>query len=208
MQARLGDRLARCRCRSKAHDVRVIANYGLADNAQQRLDTQRIGLFSAHDHHGSSTVVDAGRIGRSHRPTILEGRFHPGQIFHGDAKTGMLILGKLFDLLAGPDFQRQDFVNKLARLDRRFGLLLTRQGKGVLILAGNVELFGNIFSSHTVWVRSHRPRQNRQQTVFERLMPEFVAKTMLTDVVRQHVHVFSTAGDDDVRFIGLNSLYS
>ena len=39
-------------------------------------------------------------------------------------------------------------------------------------------------------------------------MPEFVAKTMLADVMRQHVHVFSTAGDDDVRFIGLNSLYS
>ncbi len=47
---------------------------------------------------------------------ILEGRFHPGQIFHGDAKTGMLILGKLFDLLAGPDFQRQDFVKKLPAL--------------------------------------------------------------------------------------------
>ena len=120
----------------------------------------------------------------------------------------MLILGKLFDLLAGPDFQRQDFVNKLARLDRRFGLLLTRQGKSILILAGNVELFGDIFSSHAVWVRSHRPRQNREKAVFERLMPEFVAKTMLADVMRQHVHVFGTAGDDDVRFIGLNSLYS
>jgi len=152
---------------------------------------------AGHQQSDRSTVVDAAGIGRGYRALAVEGRAQLLHVFDGGAVANILVL--LDDHLLAPlrDGDRRDFVGEPTGLLRRLGFVLAGQGEGVLFVAAELPLLGDILGccAHVVAV------EGIPQAVFDHAVDQFQVAHLLTGAHMRHVgaerHAFLTAGDDD-----------
>src|SRR5690606_20673265 len=131
--------LAYCRYRADAHDARLDAGGGHAEDPGHRLEAVFLHCVGTGDQHGGGAVVDAGGVAGGNAAVFTEGGGQCGQFLQGGG-AGMLVgVENQRLLLATRDLDGDDFLGEDAGGLSLGGLLLGTQGEQVLVLAGDVE---------------------------------------------------------------------
>ena len=114
---------------------------------------------------------------------------------------------KKYGFFLALDFDRYDFILELAGFLRSFRLVLRSGGEFVLLLTGNVELLGDIFSrdTHVVLV-IHIPQTIDDHGIGQLGITHAKAVARIVKHMRRGTHVFLATGDDDLRVAALDGL--
>ena len=199
-------RLARGIDGADAHDRRVETCRGIGGDARQRGDAALFGVIRAHQQGTGCTVVQARGVGRSDRAVFGKGR---AQLLHGFHRGPMADVFVLIDdslAFAGFDRVGDDLIREFASFLRGLGLVLRSDGEFILLVAGNLPFFGDVFGglAHVVAV------ERIPQTVTDHRVDELQIAHLLTRTqvlrVGAEGHVLLTASGDDVRIPQLDVL--
>src|SRR3546814_1708018 len=101
-------------------------------------------LCRAHQHHRSGAVVDAAGVPGGDGAFLVERRAQAGQGFGGDAMARIFVGVDHRLALAGLDGDRHDLVLEAPAFLRRLGLVLRSGREGILLLAGDLPLLGDV----------------------------------------------------------------
>src|SRR5690554_4005469 len=143
-QALLVQQLAYCRYRADAHDARLDAGGGHAEDPGDRLEAVFLHCVGTGDQHGGGAVVDAGGVAGGNAAVFTEGCGQCGQFLQGRGAGVLVLVEDQRLLLATGDLDGDDLFIKDAVGLGFGGLFLGAQGEQILVFTGDVELLGNV----------------------------------------------------------------
>jgi len=196
----LADRAAR----GQRELARMLAVGAVADNADQRLQAQCIGLALLHQHQCRGAVGNRAGVGGGHRAVFGECRLQLRNFF--DVGIARLLIGinKLI-ALARRYRDRNDFILEPAIVDGSVGTLQRFDRKGIHLLAGNAFFIRDFLSKRTHQAAGFGILQAIQKHVIEHLA---VAHTGAVTVLVQYIgsigHRLHAASDHDLTRTGNN----
>ena len=133
---------------AQSHVGRVHAPHTEGDKFRQRLDAQRFGLSSGHQHHHGGRVAHLGGGAGGDGAVLLEHGLELGQILHGQAAANALVFveGEPVPVLI-QRLHGEDLLLEHAGILGGGGPAVALQGQGILLLPGDVAQFGHVFGS-------------------------------------------------------------
>ena len=135
---RRSEHLAHRRDRADAHDARVDARDGAADERAERLDAELARLLLRRDHERRRAVVDARRVAGRDRAALAERRLQRGELLERRVGTRMLVARHVAD--------RDELVVEAARLVGGRPAPLRLERERVLILARDAPALGDVLA--------------------------------------------------------------
>ena len=196
--ARFSERGSAGRDRARSHDAGVNPGCGPGNDSGKRCDPAVGGCSCTHQNSRCCPVIEARRIAGGHAALFIKGGPQTGETLHCGAMTRMLIGIHDRIALAALDRDRNYLIVETAGLLRRLSFLLRRGRKGILHLAGNAELRGNVLGSiaHVVSVK------HIQQAVYQHGVDHLKSTELLAvakmGAVRCLAHALLSARHDDV----------
>ena len=143
------------RDRTVAHDPRVDTGGGGTQPAEFGFEVQFRGFFGVHHQQGGGPVVDAAGITGGHRTALAEGRAQFAHVFQGGGQfigaVALFVAGVFVRIhyqriaFALGDGDRNDLIGKASGIDGVDGAAMAFDGKGILFLAADLHLIGNVF---------------------------------------------------------------
>src|SRR5262249_4894792 len=103
------------------------------------------GIFGG-ENRCSSSIIDAGSVSRGDCPLSAESRLQFCDCFEARVRTWMFVFGKGNRFLFSRNFHPDNFLTEEAGGLCFDCTLLTAEGKRVLVFAGNLEFFGDVFA--------------------------------------------------------------
>ena len=193
--------------RAVAHEGGLVAGNGEVADADHRGATELLGLGTGHDDHGGCGVVQGGGVGGGDGAGAVrhEARLQAGEALGGHALAGVLVGVKDGDgTLAAVNLDGDDLVLVDALGDGLAGALLGLGGKGVLLLAGDVELLGHVLGGDAVVGVVERPGQDVDDAILELLVAHAGAPAGAGHVVGQLGEGLGATSDDDLGLAALD----
>ena len=130
-----------------SHNGRINPSLRPRGDAGERLKPAALGFGFGHEDQDRSAIIDAGGIGGGDGAIFGKSRLELLHLIEGDTLLDIFILRHDHITLAGGDGDGGDFILELACRLRGFGLVLGGHRKGVLLIAGDLPLAGDILGS-------------------------------------------------------------
>ena len=118
-----------------------------------------LGILSGGNHHSASAIVDTGSVTCGHGAVLLKCGAQLCQAFQADVAAGMLVGVKHRHALAGLDFHGDDIALAAAAVVGSDGALMAQQCQLILLLAGNIILFSQVFSGNAHMITGNSAAQ-------------------------------------------------
>ena len=156
-----------------------------------------------HEHDRGGAVVDAGGVAGSHRAALLEHGLEAGQLLQR-GRARVLVARERLARARGLD--RDDLLVEATLLDGRGGALLAEQREGILLLARDVLLLGDLLGRDAHLIPAERIGQQRERAVDRLARAQPPARALAVGEERLPAHRLVAAGDDDARLAGEDRL--
>ncbi len=145
-QSKAHQQLAACGHRADAHDARRNTRRGPTQDSGNRRQSVVTDSIRRREDQCRRSVIDPGRIARRDAATFAKRGGQSGKRFGARLGARVFIAVNNHRIaLALRDFNGCDFARQPAARQCRRRLLLRAQGEGVLILAADAEVFGDVF---------------------------------------------------------------
>jgi hypothetical protein len=218
-QAETREQLLRGRHRPVAHDPRIDAGAGRAEPAQLGPEAEFVRLVPAREQERRGAVVDAAGIAGGHRAALAEGGLEFRHVLERGrelepavlalAAARMLVPLDPDGLAPAPGYgDGDDLVREPAGVHGRDGAAMAFDGEGVLLLARDLHLLGDVLRRlaqaddgiHRVHPRVVKAPADRG--VPHLRMPHLGRALRLRHGPGRPAHGFDTAADEDIALLG------
>ena len=171
---------------------------GIAENARPRLEPRFLGGIGGGEHDGGCAVIDAAGIARRDGAVLLEHGLEHAELLERGA-LGVLVGVEGDHVALHLDLDRDDLALEAAFADRRGGAGLALEREGVLLVAGDLVLGGDVLRRHTHMAGAERAGERAHHHVDGRSVAHLLAPAGGRQAVGPARHALGTAGEAEFR---------
>ena len=187
---------ARGRDRSQAHQFRLDAGVGVADQTRQRAQVVSLDRVAGGHDQRRRAVVQARSVAGGDRTLFLERRLHCGQLFQR-CGAWVLVDAEQLGALAILDFHGRDLLAEITVGNRMGGAFLVFQRQGILHFASDAVAFGDVLGGDAHVDVVERVMQDAQHVIDGLDVAHARAPTGRRQQVRAAAHGFGAGTDGD-----------
>ena len=197
-QAGLFQHLADGVCRRSGYEARLPGHAGGVKHSGQRLQSQCIRFFPAHEQQSGRPCIKPGCVACCDRWALVDG-WEPGELLRFGFRPGELVLDELYRVpFSLRDLDPHDFIRKFSGLVRPFPSLLAPQCPAVLLFPSDAVFHGHI--PGILGQRSVPGVHDRVEVIFDFGLREPGGPAHVVEHKRRVAHVFRAHGQHHVRF--------